>query len=154
MLFVLKTTLITLACALAAASCVGAPPHVQHARVNAKAHVYDVPLEEVWPFALQLMSENGFEIKKNEAREDGSRFSAESDWIPSGYGQVQLVVQGVRYADNSSQVSYTRMERALGETQVQLNRDLDMEWQLLRLIDPERAATIQQAGPPPEAEEP
>ncbi len=138
--------------ALTAAACVGAPPHVEHARSNAKQYQYQVPLEEVWPFALQLVEEQGFAIEKNQAREGGARFSAETTWMPVGRQQVRMIVQGMGYADNSSQVSFMRQKRHLGQTEVSLERDLDMEWALLRLVDPDAAAAIEEAGPQPEAE--
>ena len=148
----LRTILIILGGALTAASCVGAPPHVEHARSNAKQHQYQVPLEEVWPFALQLVVEKGFAIEKNQAREGGARFSAETVWLPAGQQQVRMIVQGTGYADNSSQVSFMRQRRYLGQNEVSLERDLDMEWSLLRLVDPEAAAAIKEAGPEPETD--
>lgn len=130
--------------------CVQAPPHVQHARANAKAHTYDVPLEEVWPFALQLLGERGYIVEKNESHGDGARFSAETGWARAGSAQLRIIVLGKSFADNSCQVSFTRQERYVGQAGASMNRDLDLEWELVRLVDPEAAAAIQETGPKPE----
>lgn len=143
-----QALLLILVGALTAASCARASPQVEHARSNAKQHQYQVPLEEVWPFALQLVEEQGFTIDKNQARDEGARFSAETAWLPAGNQQVRMIVQGTSYADNSSHVSFMRQRRYLGRTEVSLDRDLDMEWRLLRLVDPDAAAAIEEDGPP------
>jgi hypothetical protein len=52
-------------------------------------------------------------------------------------------VQGIKVDETSCKVQFTRLSGPVGENTTRTARDLEMEWQLLRRIDPQVAVQIE-----------
>lgn len=109
-------------------------------------HVYKQPLSAIWPQARQLLFESGFEVKDT----DGS--NAETEWRPAPGDNTQrerYLVSGIEVSPSECKVQFTRATQfRSGSTwgSMQTERDLGMEFDLIKRADPDAFAAIEAEG--------
>jgi hypothetical protein len=103
-----------------------------------RAHAYAKPIAAVWPEVRKLLFEKGFKTKDSDT---GNSFSLETEEKKDGDGKVRYLVLGTKVDEGSCKVEFTRMGAGvLGPTS---ERDLDLEWVLLRRVEPESGERIE-----------
>ncbi|MCP3168869.1 hypothetical protein [Myxococcus qinghaiensis] len=126
-----------------------------------RTHVYRKPIAEVWPQALALLKEKGYSL-----RVGTQGFEATSEWLmhgaPSSLGttQVRYHVKGTERGPGQCAIEFhkqlateTKSASSGGRSQElndpgvradggNINRDAEMEWELLQKVDAESAATL------------
>ncbi len=104
-------------------------------------HVYQRNLAEVWPYARQLLFEYGYSVRDTG---EGMTFTAETEWRAEQNGSSRYLVQGFVLGDRACRVQFTRVDS--GPMGDRWNRDVAMEWTLLRRAEPEAAAQLEADG--------
>jgi hypothetical protein len=103
-----------------------------------RAYVHQKPLAEVWPEARKLLFEAGFEVKDQER----SDYLA-METLPklTGEGSEKYLVQGIKVDEGSKcRVEFTKLSN--WHKQTSSDRDFDMEYELIKRLDPSAAAKI------------
>lgn len=131
-----------------------------------REHVYPMPLHQVWPQALALLKDKGFTVKA-----DATRYEARTDWEqitpPSSLGTsyANYFVVGKERGPGRCTIRYFRNDRSTavppsqpggadphpeyqrdgiqGLGLVPMDRDRQLEWQLLQRVEPELALSLQ-----------
>ncbi len=125
------------------AGCVASiPSRTKYLNRQARAHHYQVPLEEIWPYVLQLVREKGLQIEQ----ETQEPLRLVTMWAPGEYFTKERYIARAVQLDRGTQIRFT-YQRVSGTSTVELRRDLDLEWELVRLIDPSQAAEIESVAP-------
>jgi uncharacterized lipoprotein len=150
---------VLFASALLAAGC-AAKRREAYLQDKTREHVYSKPLNDVWPQARMLLKEKGFSL-----RETPGSYEIATEWLqtspPSTLGTsfTRYLVRGKQPSAESSTVEFLRQNRVeagagavhsgTGERQAgsgtnttNLERDLEMEWELLQRVDPEGAKAL------------
>jgi hypothetical protein len=106
-----------------------------------REYVYAQPLPTVWPQARQMLFTEGFEVK------DTDTSNAETEWKESGKERVRYLLSGIAVDDNSCRVQFTRAEEQKTKDgkweHLDTDRDLGMEYKLIKKVDPDRAHGIE-----------
>jgi hypothetical protein len=103
-----------------------------------QTYVYPRALPEVWAYARQLLFEYGYSVHDTG---EALTFTLETEWRnDEGDGASRYLVQGQAVGERGCRVQLTRFERSPRGDRWQ--RDVAMEWMLLRRVDPEGAARI------------
>lgn len=116
----------------------------RHRYIESKteSHVYDKALASVWPEARQLLFAKGYSVKDTDAS------SAETEWKKTGDDfRNRILLTGTPLSDSSCKVQFMKEEQQRGESGWRSNgaeRDLGLEWELIRKVSPEVADQIQQ----------
>jgi hypothetical protein len=113
-------------------------------RSSTADHVYKAPLPAVWPEARQLLFEKGYEVR--DTGESAQR-TLETEWKYEEGARTRYLVQGIDVDGRTSRVRFssTRQVKTTNGTWTSgiADRDLWLEWELLRRVDPTAAAEIQ-----------
>jgi hypothetical protein len=110
----------------------------QYIQDQTRAHAYAKPIAAVWPEVRKLLFEKGFKTKDSDT---GNSFSLETEEKKEGDSKVRYLVLGTKLDEASCKVEFTRMGAGvLGPTS---ERDLDLEWALLRRVEPEAGERIE-----------
>jgi hypothetical protein len=101
--------------------------------------VYAQPVDQVWPFARQLLFESGYELDPSGSTD---ALTIETQWLPVQNGDsMRLLVQGMPVDATHCRVQFTRYtQHSYG---AESGRALDFEWSLLQRVDPQAAQQIQ-----------
>jgi len=109
----------------------------RHAYMEAatEKHVYERPLNEVWPQARALLFEKGFEVKDTDAT------NAETEWKvdSSGKERVRYLLSGIAVGDDKCQVQFMKAEQSRIDktwTDPDTERDLELEQRLIEKVEP------------------
>ncbi|HEY8210627.1 MAG TPA: hypothetical protein VIG99_24255 [Myxococcaceae bacterium] len=124
-------------------------------REQMAAMVLPKPIDEVWPLARELLSEQGFN-----GVDDPGTLQYESEWREAAAPErfagklVRYRAQGIRLPESQSRVVFTRFVRAkaLGRGPVDLSegtRDFEMELMLYKKVDPDAAALLERRATGP-----
>jgi hypothetical protein len=109
-------------------------------------HVYKQPLKTIWPQARQLLFEQGFEVKDT----DGS--NAETEWKVDPTNSKQrnrYLLSGVEVSDAECKVQFTKateFQEGGNWGSQQSERDLGLEFDLIKKADPDAYAQIEAEG--------
>lgn len=109
-------------------------------------HVYKQPLKAIWPQARQVLFEKGFEVKDT----DGS--NAETEWRldPSDNKQRErYLLSGVEVSDSECKIQFTKatqFKNGADWGSPQTERDLGLEFDLIKKADPDAYAQIEAEG--------
>lgn len=159
---------LALACAAVVVGAVGigcaAAQRESRLRRELDGHALARPLAEVWPVALRLLDERGFDLGSNDrvsigkaplgtaarlfsqARDtharDG-RWVAETDLDGS---DVRYRIEGSDAGGGTSRVVFYRIAGSLEGRDDREFRDVELELELVRRVDPEAAARIADAA--------
>lgn len=131
------TTLGALGCASIRAS--GA----KHEYIESKteSHIYDKPLSAVWPEARQLLFAKGYSVK------DTDSSSAETEWKKTSDDfRNRILLTGTPMNDTACKVQFMKEEQQRMDGEWRSNgteRDLGLEWELIRKVSPETADKIE-----------
>lgn len=141
----MKTTLIALAIALGASSLACAGLRAAQARQAyiadaTQAHKYSQSCTEIWGSARTMLFGQNYEVKSADAV---AGLTLETDWRSEDSGaSSRYLFQGQEPAEGTCQVTATRAFRdAQGNTS--MDRDWEMEWNLLRQVDITAAQAIE-----------
>jgi len=123
----------------------GATARRKHIEDATRGHVYNRPVDQVWAPARQLLFERGFTVR--DTGESGSH-QAETEWKQEGNDRrVRYLVSGMPASDDKAQVQFTRAEeqhdKGGGWSSVDTERDLDMEFELIKRVEPDQASHIE-----------
>jgi hypothetical protein len=113
----------------------------QYIEQQTQSHVYDKPLGQVWPEARQLLFAEGYQVRDT----DGS--SAETDWKTAGKSRTRYLLSGFDLDGKRSRIEFTRAEEQKSGKQwepLDTDRDLRLEFELIKKVDPDRAKRIEQ----------
>jgi hypothetical protein len=110
----------------------------QYIQDQTRAHTYARPIAMVWPELRKLLFEKGFKTKDSDT---GNSFSLETEEKKDGDSKVRYLALGTKIDESSCKIELTRMgSGVLGPTS---ERDLDLEWSLLRRVEPEAGERIE-----------
>ena len=140
---VLSLTLIALLTGCAAIR--GATARRKHIEDATRGHVYNRPVDQVWTQARQLLFERGFTVRDTG---EGGTHQAETEWKQDGNNhRVRYLLSGMPATKDKAQVQFTRAEEQLdkgsGWSPLDTDRDLDMEFELIKRVEPEQASGIE-----------
>lgn len=111
--------------------------------LKTQEHVYQRSLPEVWPYARQLLFEQGYAVRNTG---EAATFTFETEWRvePNQELASRYLVQGFQLDGGACRVQFTRIESTpQGD---RWNRDVALEWALLNRAEPEAAAQIAADG--------
>lgn len=106
-------------------------------------HVFDKPLQQVWPRARQMLFANGYRVAEAED------YNLETRWQVASLGRSRYLLSGIPMDDHSCQIEVLRDDqRRLGETwgDSDIGRDYLFELELIKAVNPERALEIKREG--------
>jgi hypothetical protein len=112
----------------------------EHIESQTQEYVYQKPLSQVWPQARQLLFEEGFEVK------DTDSTTAETEWKKGDSGRARYLLSGIEVDEGSCRVQFTKDEQYKtdsGWSSSDPERDLGMEWKLIKKVDPDGARKIE-----------
>lgn len=123
----------------------GATARRRHIEDATRGHVYNRPLDQVWGQARQLLFERGYTVRDSG---EGGSHQAETEWKQEGRDRrARYLLSGMPTGDDKAQVQFTRAEEQLekggGWSSLGTERDLDMEYELIRRVEPEQASVIE-----------
>jgi uncharacterized lipoprotein len=126
----------------------GATARRKHIEDATRGHIYNRPVDQVWSQARQLLFERGFTVRDTG---EGGTHQAETEWKAEGNDRrVRYLVSGMSASDNKAQVQFTRSEeqhaKGGGWSPVDTERDLDMEYELIKRVEPSEASSIETAA--------
>jgi hypothetical protein len=131
--------------ALAVSSCASmraSQARTAHIHQQTRNHVYDMPCQQVWPTARQLLFSEGYAVKDTG---EGTTMTLETEWATTTSGTTEssarYLVQGIEPADGQCQVNFTKNTQSANSSPSS-SRDLDIEWRLMQEADPDAAAAI------------
>src|SRR5690554_5632650 len=109
-------------------------------------HVYNMPCEQVWPSARNLLFMQGYRINNTG---EGANMTLETDWSFEQTGTdtnpqttaSRYLTQAIVVGQNQCQVRFWRNER-VDNRNTTSDRDLSLEWRVLQEADPNSAAQI------------
>ncbi|PTL80004.1 hypothetical protein [Vitiosangium sp. GDMCC 1.1324] len=151
-------SLVVLAIATLAVGC-AASRREAYIQDKASQYVYRKPIAEVWPQVRMLLKEKDLPL-----RESPGGFEISTDWHPVGApsslgtNYVRYLVRGKQptpamcaveiFRQNRTEAgqgpvdAQTGQRRELGTDTTNLQRDMEMEWELLQRVDPEGAKAL------------
>lgn len=142
-----KTVLFALVVSMSAVSVTGcasmraAGAKHQYIESKTESHVYDKALSSVWPEARQLLFAKGYSVK------DTDSSAAETEWKKSGDDfRNRILLTGTPVSDSSCKVQFMKEEQQRMDGEWRSNgteRDLGLEWELIRKVSPETADKIE-----------
>jgi hypothetical protein len=138
-----RRTFFALALALTlAAGCAslrGYQAKQQYIKDQTRSHVYARPIATVWPEVRKLLFEKGFKTKDSDS---GNSFALETEEKKDGEEMIRYLVTGTKVDEGACRVEFTRV--ATGKVgRPATERDLDMEWTLLRRVEPDSGQKIE-----------
>lgn len=107
-------------------------------RTHSADYTFQKPLAQVWPEARALLFEQGFQVKDTG---EGAT-TLETDWAYKGQTRVRYLAQGIAVSPTTCQVHFTKNSQT-GQGSLMSDRDLDMEWYLIRRVAPNDAQKIE-----------
>ncbi len=111
-----------------------------HIEKETEAFTYSKSLSTVWPRARQILFAAGFEVKDTDAS------NAETSWKFDGAYRTRYLVSGFAIDESTCKVQFTKASQQKKEDggwyQPDIERDLEMEWKLLREVSPDAGAKI------------
>jgi hypothetical protein len=154
----LSLSLVLFALATLATGC-AASRREAYVQEKASQYVYRKPIAEVWPQVRMLLKEKDLPL-----RESPGAFEISTDWhmvgAPStlGTNYVRFLVRGKQPTPSMCSVEIFRQNRvesgqgpvdsrtgqrqSLGTDSTNLQRDMELEWELLQRVDPEGAKSL------------
>lgn len=150
------STALLLLAALALTSGCAARQREAYMQDKAHAHVYRMPLAELWPHARSLVQEKGYSLMENKGG-----FEAQTEWLQTsaasslGTSYQRYLVRGMERGPGVSSVEFYKQVRTearaadsgtAAQTQGSNQSpilDSEMEWELLKRVDAEAAKTYQ-----------
>lgn len=111
-----------------------------HINAETKNHVYNMPCQQVWPTARQILFAEGYAVKDTG---EGSTMTLETEWAYKGQGSSRYLVQGIEPQAGQCKVNFTINSRSQ-KGNLDSNRDLEIEWELLQKVDQRAAQEIMQ----------
>jgi hypothetical protein len=123
----------------------GATARRNHIEDATRGHVYNRPVDQVWGPARQLLFEHGFTVRDTG---EGGTHQAETEWKQEDRDRrVRYLVSGMPASDDRAQVQFTRSEeqheKSGGWSPLDTERDLDLEFELIKRVEPEQASHIE-----------
>lgn len=123
----------------------GATARRKHIEDATRGHVYNRPVDQVWTQARQLLFERGFTVRDTG---EGGTHQAETEWKQDGNShRVRYLLSGMSAADDKAQLQFTRAEeqhdKGGGWSPLDTERDLDMEFELIKRVEPDQASGIE-----------
>lgn len=113
----------------------------KHIDAQTRDYVYQQPLNKVWPQARQLLFSEGFSVK------DTDSTTAETEWKKVGDSRERYLLSGIEVDEGTCRVQFTLDEQYKssdgGWGDSRTKRDIDLEWKLLKQVDPEAARKIE-----------
>ena len=139
----LSLTLVSLLVGCAAIR--GATARRKHIEDATRGHVYNRPMGQVWGQARQLLFERGYTVRDTG---EGGSHQAETEWKQEGNDRrARYLLSGIPAGDDKAQVQFTRAEeqheKGGGWSTLGTERDLDMEYELIKRVEPEQASVIE-----------
>jgi hypothetical protein len=117
----------------------GSAARQKYVQSQTEQHVYNRPIQEVWPQVRKLLFEQGYQSKDTDT---GGSYSIETEPATKDNKTTRYLVQGTKVSDGSCRIEITRMTiQPKGESD--MDRDLQMEWTLLKRVEPDRAKAIE-----------
>lgn len=136
----LTATLAIMATVGGCAAMRAAAARQQYIHGQTQNYTYKRPIGQVWPNARTLLFENNYEVKNTG---EAGVYTLETEWAYDGNRQTRYLVQGIVIDDQSCQVHFTKITQYTGQNNNSSGRDLDMEWFLLKQMDPTMATEIE-----------
>jgi len=122
----------------------GAAARRKHIEDATHGHVYNRPVGHVWGQARQLLFERGYTVRDTG---EGGSYQAETEWKQEGQDRrVRYLLSGLPAGDEKAQVQFTRSEEQRDKgswMSLDTGRDLDMEYELIKRVEPEQASVIE-----------
>jgi hypothetical protein len=112
-----------------------------HIEKETETYTYDKPLSAVWPQARQLLFTEGYEVKDTDAS------NAETSWKSTDGYRSRYLLSGIVIDDTHCQVQFMKAEEQKKEKggyyDADIERDLGMEWKLIKKVAPDKAKKIE-----------
>ena len=132
------TALLLLSVVSSASSCAairGMSARSAYMEAETDKHVYDRPLNEVWPQARALLFEEGLEVKDTDAT------NAETEWKMDygGTERVRYLLSGIAVGDDKCQIQFTKAVQSRSDktwTAANTRRDFALEQRLIQKVEP------------------
>lgn len=139
----LSLTLVSLLMSCAAIR--GATARRKHIEDATRGYVYNRPIDQVWGKARQLLFERGYSVRDSG---EGGSHQAETEWKLEGNDRrVRYLLSAMPAGDDKAQVQFTRSEEQRekrgGWSPLDTDRDLDMEYELIKRVEPDQASAIE-----------
>jgi hypothetical protein len=133
-------------------------------RAGLDAHRFHQPLSTIWPAALHLLADHGYQLVGRDRLVVGAppapRFKRlTAGGFETGHSRTGFVMEtmtnasGTRYRvegqdidEKSCRITFVAIRRTGGAPSEERSRDLDMELELVRRLEPDAAARIAQAA--------
>ena len=160
-----RSLAITTVLLLAACSMTAQARRDARLRADLDAHVFHLPLRVVWPVALHLLADHGYQLVGRDRLVVGAppagRFKrlTAGGFETSGYKGHGLVLEtmedssrsryrleGSEIGGKSCRLVFIAIRRTGLSPAEERSRDLDMELELARRVEPDEAARIQAAS--------
>jgi hypothetical protein len=128
-------------------------------------HRLGQPLAQVWPSALRLLDERGFDLASEDrvsigkaplniaarflSQARGTRSTRDGRWVAEtdlDASDVRYRVEGADTGDGTCRVTFHRLAGSLEGQDVREHRDVDLELELVRRVDPAAAAQLTDAA--------
>lgn len=107
---------------------------------HVEPYVYQKPLSAVWPEARQILFGKGFSVKDTDAQ------AAETEWKYESSRRTRYLLTGTPVNETSCRVQFLKDEQSNSGgnwSSLGTERDLGLEWELLRKVSPEDATKIE-----------
>jgi hypothetical protein len=112
-----------------------------HIEKETEGYVYDKPLAAVWPQARQILFAEGYEVKDTDAS------NAETDWKEDGDYRTRYLISGIAQSETTCKVEFMKADQQKnkdgGWYDPDTERDLGMEWKLIKKVSPDKAKAIE-----------
>ena len=109
-------------------------------RREVQAFTYQKPCTDVFATARTMLFSREFQVKSADAT---SGLTLETEWKTDKDGLTRYLLQGTASAPNTCQIAATRAWKN-GKGASSMDRDWQMEWDLLKQVDATSANQIQQ----------
>jgi len=110
---------------------------------RAQDYVYNRPLDQVWGVARTMLFEQGYTVRDTG---EGGTFAAETEWKQQGNQRSRYLMTGMSVDAGRSRVQFTLAEESLRDGNWYndgANRDNDIEFELIKRVEPDAAAQIE-----------
>ena len=137
---------LLIGCIVAVSGCAflkGSMAKTKHIREQTEIHTYKKPLDQVWGQARQLLFGLGYEVK------DSGPQDAETEWKVEGNERTRYLLSGIVVSEQSCKVQFTKASQSKAPKSKEFDsgttteRDLKLEYELIKKIEPEEHARIE-----------
>lgn len=136
-----RSLAITTVLLLAACSMTAQARRDARLRADLDAHVFHLPLRVVWPVALHLLADHGYQLVGRDRLVVGAPPAGRFKRLTAGYR-----LEGSEIGGKSCRLVFIAIRRTGLSPAEERSRDLDMELELARRVEPDEAARIQAAS--------